>query len=244
MTSTPSSRRLRVPLVFVNDQWEFKLGGQVPVKDGAVAELSLERSHIKERKFLEIMERRDRHLVLTQGKALRVALNIKPDHHPIPELMRYVLPFETAKHEIGGAYADNWNSVPPSFIEISISAPNAKQSRILETHSGGLWLLTKGIEAVGLVSTTIELPKLVSEQPVQSLNHAYTRLSEIYEVWRISHTGNIYSKIFYQENNKKWYPLDLLRDEKLIAAETEIASMLWKSFLRKMAPPPAHDLFE
>jgi len=68
------------------------------------------------------------------------------------------------------------------------------------------------------------------------LNHAFTKLSETYDTWRISHTGNIYTRVFYQERNGKWYPLDLLRNEKLEKQEQEIAKGLWKGFLAKMTP--------
>ena len=96
--------------------------------------------------------------------------------------------------------------------------------------------LVEHLEADGLGSTRIELPKEISPEPVGSLNHALTKLSEAYETWRISHTGNVYERVLYQERNKKWYPLDVLRNEKLEKQEKEIAKELWEGFLAKMAP--------
>jgi hypothetical protein len=90
------------------------------------------------------------------------------------------------------------------------------------------------VEAVGLASTSIQLPKKISEKPVASLNHAYTKLSETYETWRISHTGNIYTRILYRESNGNWYPLDVLRNEALDKQEQEIAKALWDLFMGKM----------
>ena len=43
-------------------------------------------------------------------------------------------------------------------------------------------------------STTIKLPNEVSTDPVASLNHAFTKFSEVYELWRISRTGNLYTR--------------------------------------------------
>ena len=94
--------------------------------------------------------------------------------------------------------------------------------------------MTKGIEAVGLASTTVLLPQEIPTGPVASLNHAYTKLSEIFETWRISHTGNIYDCVLYQERNGRWYPLDLLRNAALDKQEQEIANDLWKGFLVNM----------
>ena len=97
-----------------------------------------------------------------------------------------------------------------------------------------MWLITQGLEAVGLASTTVRLPKEISTDPVASLNHAYTKLSEVFETWRISHTGNIYTRVLYQERNGKWYPLDLLRNNALDKQEQEIAKGLWEAFTVKV----------
>jgi hypothetical protein len=55
------------------------------------------------------------------------------------------------------------------------------------------------------------------------LNHAYTKLSEVFETWRIAHTGNIYYRMLYRERNGIWYPLDILRNAALVNQEQEIA---------------------
>ena len=95
--------------------------------------------------------------------------------------------------------------------------------------------MTEGAEAVGLASTTVLLPSSISTEPVASLNHAYTRLSEVFETWRISHTGNIYNRVLYQERNGIWYPLDILRNKALEKQGQEIAGKLWHDFMKKMS---------
>ena len=84
------------------------------------------------------------------------------------------------------------------------------------------------------MSTTVLLPAAITDKPVQSLNHAYTKLSETFETGRISHTGNIYTRVLYRERNLKWYPLDVLRNKALAKQEHEIANSLWEGFMAKM----------
>jgi hypothetical protein len=64
----------------------------------------------------------------------------------------------------------------------------------------------------------------------KSLNHAYSRLSEVYEPWRDAHTGNVFRRVFYRRQSRKgthvWEPLDTLRQnmEEIIAAAVEQAA--------------------
>jgi hypothetical protein len=135
---------------------------------------------------------------------------------------------------IATTYLDYWNPRTIAFVEVKLAGPNNKQARLFDTNRGGLWLITEGVEAVGLASTTVLLPPAISAKPVASLNHAYTKLSETFETWRISHTGNIYARVLYQERNGTWYPLDILRDKALEKQEQEIARGLWEDFMAKM----------
>jgi hypothetical protein len=102
---------------------------------------------------------------------------------------------------IATTYLDYWNPDTIAFVEVWLGGPDDKQARLFQTNRGGLWLMTEGVEAVGLASTTVLLPDIISAEPVASLNHAYTKLSETFETWRISHTGNIYTRVLYQERN-------------------------------------------
>jgi hypothetical protein len=94
--------------------------------------------------------------------------------------------------------------------------------------------VTEGIEAVGLASTTVRLSSEIADEPARSLNHAYTKLSEAFETWRISHTGNIYQHVLYREKNGKLFLLDVLRNRALQQAEHETAQSLWNTFMAKM----------
>jgi hypothetical protein len=75
-------------------------------------------------------------------------------------------------------------------------------------------LKVKGLERCELSSSTIVLPDGVPmpegfpDSSVKSLNHALTLLSQTYEKHRISNTGNVYTRVFYQDKDERWYPLD------------------------------------
>ena len=47
------------------------------------------------------------------------------------------------------------------------------------------------------------------DKDAKSINHAYSLISRAYEPHRISHTGNVFSKVYYKD--KYWHPLKQLR---------------------------------
>ena len=236
MKKAVSERLLKVPVRFIDGKWELPFGGEVPIKDGSFAELAIARDAISNNEFRAKMEKAGRHKVLEEGVSLLVSLTVKSERPPPTNLAPLLRKYDEVSKYIAGGFSGRWTSVAPSFVKIDISGPDDKQSRLYDTKKGGIWLITQGIQAVGLGSTTIQLPKEISPAPVFSLNHAYTILSETFEPWRISHTGNIYSRIFYRELNEKWYPLETLRNIELRRVEQAIAGEFWRSFLEKMQP--------
>ena len=83
------------------------------------------------------------------------------------------------------------------------------------------------MEPRGIESGIVELPETSDLKAVDSLNYAFTRLSEVFEPWRKAHTGSIYERVFYQEPNGRWYPLKDLRDRELATAERQVIKKLW-----------------
>ena len=59
------------------------------------------------------------------------------------------------------------------------------------------------------------------------LNHALTLLSQTYEKHRISNTGNVYARIFYQDKDECWYPLDDLRSGVQAKRERQLLNETW-----------------
>jgi hypothetical protein len=232
------TRRVHIPVRLVDGTWECAFGGAVPVNDGTEAELILERDSIADDAFLARMESKGLYKVLDEGASLLVALTIKPEYPPkdtLRPLLKYYADFPNA---IATESLDDWNWNPKTlaFVEVRLAKPDPKHVRLFGSDRGGLWLRTIGIEPDGLVSTTVLLPTAITDEPVRSLNHAFTKLSETFESGRISHTGNIYTRVLYQERNLKWYPLDVLRNKVLAKQEQEIARNLWEEFMAKMNP--------
>jgi len=234
MVTGASDRRLRIPVRWVDGEWECDFGGRVPVKDLASAEILVSRASIADKTFLKIMERRAFHKVLEEGARLLVGLTVKPEKPPRENLRPHLKRNADVQREFGSF--DSSYRYDPYFVEVQLAGPSDRQARLFNSVRGGLWLMTQGATAIGLESTTVKAPQEVATEPVASLNHAYTRLSEAFEPWRISHTGNIYSRVLYQERNGKWYPLDVLRDRALQKAEHETAQSLWNAFMAEMTP--------
>ncbi len=231
MKKSPSDRFVRIPVRYVDEQWECLYGGVVPVAPDAEAELIIARKSITDEGFLGRMYAKSSIKVLGEGVSLLTYLATKDKVSLTEDQKRHLIPWE--RRNIATEYIDNWNTGGLSLVEVSIGDPTYQQAKKFHTQQGGLWLLTEGPKAVGLQSTRIYLPKEVSKEPVNSLNHAFTKLSETYEPWRISHTGNVYQRFLYQEKNGRWYPLELLRDAALAKKEQEIAYQLWQDFMKR-----------
>jgi hypothetical protein len=215
MTKGRSARRLHIPAQFIDGAWECRFGGQIPA-------------------FLKTLEAKDLHKVLDEGAILLVGLTVKPRNPPEDKLKRLLRSYNDLSKELGTTILDSEYSYDPYFVEIRLAEANDREAKLLRTGRGGLWLLTEGIEASGLASTTIKLPPEILPNQVASVNHAYTKLSEIFETWRISHAGNIYKRVLYRERNGKWYPLDALRNRAVQKAEHETAVALWSAFMARM----------
>lgn len=214
-----SSNVIRVPVKLVDGVWELLYGGAVKVENGAVGELHLDRMYFTDAKFLKALTERRQVPVLPQGTELRVALTVKPGlEHWLPP---FLLHREATKHNHTARI-----SVDTRFVSITLGGPTeAQRERGIE--NGGLWLWLEGTEPRSIESGTVKLPAASGLQPVDSLNHAFTRLSEVFEPWRKAHTGSIYERVFYLESDGSWYPLKDLRDRALAKAERQIIRILW-----------------
>jgi hypothetical protein len=106
-------------------------------------------------------------------------------------------------------------------------------------ESGGLWLKLKGLERSELQGSTVQMPAGFVPTVAISLNHAFTMLSKAYEKHRISNTGNVYSRVFYQDRNKHWYPLDDLRTGVQAEGERKLLNELWAQVEQTLGWRPA-----
>lgn len=74
-----------------------------------------------------------------------------------------------------------------------------------------LYLLLKAGKNATLMECECYLPALKTQ--ASSVNEAYTKISTVFEPSRRSHTGNVFSCV-YLENDKTFFPLDFLRLDK------------------------------
>jgi hypothetical protein len=126
----------------------------VPVKNDTDAEPVIPRTSISDKAFLETMERKGRHKVLDEGISLLVCPTVKPESPPSDKLRPILKSHNRVRGSIATAHLEYCNPGAIAFVEVRLGGPDDKQARLFETNRGGLWLMTEGVEAVGLASTT------------------------------------------------------------------------------------------
>jgi hypothetical protein len=209
--------KVTVPVKRVGERWEFFYGGDVPVKEGTLGELTLSADRITDENFRKRVMQELTVKILDEGTELRVALSDR---------------------DTNGRRAGSWPephppSVPPGttrFERIWLGPLKQKPGELpldAELERGGLWLKIKGLERCELLGSTVQMPSSFQPAVGISLNHAFTMLSQAYEKHRISNTGNVYSRVFYQDRDKRWYPLDDLRAGLRVTVERQLLHDLW-----------------
>ncbi len=209
--------KVTLPVKLVGDRWEFLYGGEVKVAQKTIADLTVATRDLTDESFRERIAKSVTVKVLEQGTPLLVALT---------DL--------TTK----GARAGDWPEVTPQglplgatrFERITLgpakSLPGGKPLTP-EMSRGGLWIRVRGLDRCELATGTVKLPLGIEPLQAVSLNHAFTILSKKYESHRISNTGNVYARIFYQDKDGGWYHLDDLRKGVQAQAERALLSNAW-----------------
>lgn len=72
-----------------------------------------------------------------------------------------------------------------------------------------LRLVVRGDQEARLSASSCRIPALNKE--AKSLNHAFTLISEAYEIKRLSHSGNVFERAYAQDESGKWQNLNELR---------------------------------
>ena len=70
---------IRIPVRLVDGVWEYFYGGGLPIEDGAIGSLQVDRHTIQDEEFLSLIKRKTSHKILHQGTELLVALTIKSE---------------------------------------------------------------------------------------------------------------------------------------------------------------------
>lgn len=209
--------KVTVPVKRVGERWEFFYGGDVPVKEGTLGELTVNADRITDERFRQRVTQELTVKILEEGTELLVALSDR---------------------ETNGRRAGNWPeqyplAVPPGttrFERVWLGPARKKADDptfVGPPEPGGLWLKLKGLERCELHGSTVRMPAGFNPPHATSLNHAFTRLSQAHEKHRISNTGNVYTRVFYQDRDTRWYPLDDLRTGVQAEGERHLLRAAW-----------------
>lgn len=222
------SSQIRIPVRLIDGTLEYFYGGQVPVADGISAELLLDRIHITDEAFLEAVTKPTKHKIFEIGTELLVALTIRPESALKPALKELLIDRKNIK--LSADYYKTIRSQNTCFVRVCVGQQLGEQPQLplLTDPNAGVWLELKGLEPEAITTSPIFVPNVVSKEPLISLNHAFTKLSEAYEPWRLAHTGSIYERVLYQERNSRWYPLSVLRDAAQAKDEHALIKEQWK----------------
>ena len=224
-----TAERIRIPVRYIDGHWELAYGGAINVQNGCGAELVIARTYIKDAALLKALTEKRWVRILDEGTELRLALTIRTKLDPkLSELF--------AKGTLMQPESMAKLSVDSRFVAVGLGPPTKAQTRRNE-KKGGLWLALEGVESRALESSQVLLPNTLELDPAISVNHAFTKLSEMFEPWRLSHTGSIYERVFYKENDGFWYPLDDLRAKEMVVAERKIIHTLWNEVERLLKNP-------
>lgn len=212
--------KVTVPVKRVGNGWEFFYGGDVPVQEGTLGALTINANQITDERFHQRVSQETVVKILDQGATLMVALSDRSKSmsrvgNPWPQILPANVPAGATRFEA---------------VTIGPARKTQTMQKDLEGQEleGGLWLCLKGLERTELNCSTVNMPQGFPEATATSLNHAYTLLSKEHELHRISNTGNVYDRFFYQEGNGHWYPLADLRQGVQVRTERALISDVWE----------------
>jgi hypothetical protein len=229
--ATLSRKLVRLPVRQVDGALELSLGGSVPLVEGTEAELVVPASAISDPLIANRYTEKKTAKVLPQGTML-IAMLSPDSSQQLNDLGGAALSYQEMSGKLGHWFGHEWHGTNIHFIPLHLGSQTVGRASPEGSDDGGLWMEMLGPRCVGLHSSSVILPKFKNEdKPATSLNHALTVLSERYETQRISHTGNVYEQVLYQERNGLWYPLKLLRDGKTEEIEDGIAADMWRRLL-------------
>lgn len=202
---------VRIPVHFENGAWVTETGRSLIAANGTTAEFVMPTGAVK-----KLWPERDICVLecaqfLNQGAALRIAIRVRHRDELKDALLKHLISPIDMMGRVEWGTVQGWHSTEAHFIEVVLGDPTTPQKEKFPDFSGGLMVKVRGTAIEEVIPSRFNLPEGISDKKPLSLNHAYTILSEIYEVHRASHTGSIYQTIFYQGADDCWYPLGLLK---------------------------------
>lgn len=174
-------RTVRIPVKVVNKQLKYFYGGDLP---------ELKEGVIGELILPEYSVKDKRFLEVSQKEE---KIEVLPERSIIMVAVNNQNSPDDKK-----SYLKTIKAYPPTsyaFVEIILCEP--------------LNLIIRGSKKANLDGVKCFIPSLDIE--ASSLNDAYSKISQVFEPKRISHTGNVFNKCYYMHDNN-WRQLDYLRE--------------------------------
>ena len=113
-------KSIRVPVKFVDERWEFFYGGPVPAKEGAIADLVIDKGALVDREFLARLTNQSMHKVFDEGTELLVALTVKNHQDLDNELIKTMVSSKDPDYRIALEFYSNIYSANTRFVRVQI----------------------------------------------------------------------------------------------------------------------------
>lgn len=185
------AKTVRIPVRVSKGNVTFFYGGSLPImEDNIIGDLVVPAYAIKDPEILKKLSQETIKNVLPSGTILLVEfhpkdfdnLDANTEHHFRETFRRYLQKdSENAFFQIRGGYS-----------EVILKEP--------------LRVFTRGTKFPVLAPCICDIPFLKIE--ARSLNHAYTLMSQVFEPSRMTHTGNVFKRVYFKDSDGRWYPLN------------------------------------
>lgn len=195
-----------IPVHFVDGAWVTESGRRLTASNGTSAEFVMPKDEASKLWPKRIVHARECAQFLEHGVALRIALRVRQLDELKGALIKHLISPRDMFGKVEWGKVQGWHSTEAHFFEIALGEPSKDQKEEFPDFTGGLLIGVRGMDVYEVTPSPFDLPEGISERKPQTLNHAYTILSEIYEIHRASHTGSIYQTVFYQGEDKRWQP--------------------------------------
>ena len=209
------AKTVRIPVRIENGNIQYFYGGALPELKGVViGDLVVPSHSVTNLELLKKLNDESEKLFLEKGST--VLVNVRPSFEegvvkPADAADKYL---EAVREKYFSRQQPN-RSTSPSF-PLGFSSGKLAEVTLLED----LLLLMRGTKPPCLGACRCRIPYLDTE--VESLNQAYSRLSEVFEPHRRSHTGSVFTLCYYHDGDLYWQAFDSRR--LAIESEYEAAS--------------------
>jgi len=170
----------------------FGDGGMPEMREGTVAELIVPVHAFKDSRLLNEFSEEKKKLILDKGTRLLVQIAVRRENSINKHFLQYFEHTRETLHPL----KDIRGLTDPEFVEIELL--------------DDLILTLRGTKKAILNRCDCRIP-ILDNLRAYSLNHAYTLISQEFEKHRISHSGNVFKDIYYNDKDM-WLPIANLRD--------------------------------